>query len=38
MEYESAEEVARRWGVTARWVRALCRNRRIPGAQRMGRI
>ena len=38
VEYESAEEVARRWGVTARWVQALCRDRRIPGAQRLGRV
>ena len=38
MEYESAHDAARRWGVSARWVQALCRDRRIPGAKRMGRI
>lgn len=38
MEYESAEEAARRWGISARWVQALCRGRRIPGAQRLGRV
>ena len=38
MDYESAEEAARRWVVSARWVQALCRGRRIPGAQRLGRV
>lgn len=38
MDYESAEEAARRWGVSTRWVQALCRGRRIPGAQRLGRV
>ena len=38
MEYESAEIAAKRWGISARWVQALCRDRRIPGAKRMGRI
>jgi excisionase family DNA binding protein len=38
VEYESAEEAARRWGVSARWVQALCHSRRIPGAQRLGRV
>jgi len=38
MEYESAEKVARRWGVSARWVQALCRGRRISCAQRLGRV
>ena len=38
MEDESAEEAARRWGISARWVQALCHGRRIPGAQRLGRV
>lgn len=38
MEYEAAEETAKRWGVSARWVQALCRDRRIPGAKRLGRV
>ncbi len=38
MDYESADEAARRWGISARWVQALCRSRRIPGAQRLGRV
>jgi len=38
VDYESAEEAARRWGVSARWVQALCHGRRIPGAQRLGRV
>ena len=38
MEYESAEIAAKRWGISVRWVQALCRDRRIPGAKRMGRI
>ena len=38
VDYESAEEAARRWGVSVRWVQALCRGQRIPGAQRLGRV
>lgn len=38
MDYESAEEAARRWGVSARWVQALCRGQRIAGARRLGRV
>lgn len=38
MEYEAAEETAKRWGVSTRWVQALCRDRRIPGAKRLGRV
>lgn len=38
MEYESAEDTARRWDISVRWVQALCRARRIPGAKRLGRV
>lgn len=38
MEYEAAEETARRWGVSNRWVQALCHRHRIPGATRLGRV
>ncbi len=38
MEYESAADAAKRWGVSPRWVQALCRGRRIPGAKRLGRV
>ncbi len=38
MEYEAADEVAKRWGVSTRWVQALCRERRIPGAKQLGRV
>ncbi|NLX18714.1 MAG: helix-turn-helix domain-containing protein [Desulfobulbus sp.] len=38
MDYETAEEAAKRWGISVRWVQALCRGRRIPGAKQLGRI
>ena len=38
MDYESAEEAARRWVVSARWVQALWSGQRIHGAQRLGRV
>ncbi len=38
VEYEAVKEAAKRWGVSARWVQALCRGRRIPGARQLGRV
>jgi len=37
MEYVTAREIAEKWGVSLRYVQALCQKSRIPGAQRKGR-
>lgn len=38
MDYRSAEEMARRWGVSVRTVRSYCRLGKIPGAHQVGRV
>ena len=36
--YITAQEAAKKWGVTSRQVQILCKENRIPGASRMSRI
>ena len=36
--YLSVQEVARKWDISDRRVRALCENGQIPGAMKVGRI
>jgi len=36
--YITAQEAAKKWGVTPRQVQILCKENRIPGASRMSRI
>ena len=36
--YQSTQEIATRWGVSAAWVSALCKQGRIEGAVQNGRI
>ena len=36
--YLTAQEVAEKWGVTVRQVQILCKEERIAGAERMGKI
>lgn len=36
--YMTAQEAAERWGVTARQVQILCKENRVPEAQRVSRI
>lgn len=36
--YLTAQEVAGKWGITVRQVQILCKEERIAGAERMGKI
>ena len=36
--YITAQEAAKKWGVTSRQVQILCKENRVPGASRMSRI
>lgn len=36
--YMTAQEVAEKWGITVRQVQILCKEERIIGAERMGKI
>ena len=36
--YLTVQEVAEKWGVTVRQVQILCKQERIAGAERMGKI
>lgn len=36
MDYISAKEASRKWGVTVRWVQKCCKDGLIPGAARLG--
>ena len=36
--YMTAQETAEKWGVTVRQVQILCKEERIAGAERMGKI
>lgn len=38
MEFKTANEIARAWGVSARWVAMCARGGRIPGAAKVGKI
>ena len=36
--YITAQEVAKKWGVTSHQVQILCKENRVPGTSRMSRI
>ena len=36
--YITAQEAADKWGITVRQVQILCKDQRIEGAERMGKI
>lgn len=36
--YISVQEASEKWGVSPRQIQILCKNNRIPGATRLGRI
>ena len=36
--YITAQEAAKKWGVTSRQVQILCKENRVPGASRMSRV
>lgn len=36
--YITAQEAAKKWGVTSRQVQILCKENRVPGASRMSHI
>lgn len=38
MEYMTAKEAAKKWGITPRRVQSLCSEGRIEGAEHMGKI
>jgi hypothetical protein len=38
MEYMTAQEAAKKWGITKRRVQILCVEKRIEGAQRLGNM
>ncbi|EPY6472343.1 helix-turn-helix domain-containing protein [Clostridium sporogenes] len=38
MDYISAPEVAKKWGISERRVQKLCKENRIPGVVRFGRM
>jgi len=38
MEYMSAPETAKKWGISERRVQKLCEENRIPGVQRISRM
>lgn len=38
MEYISSKDLAKSWGVSAKWVQILCAQGRIPGTKKIGRI
>ena len=35
--YLSIKEIARKWGISERWVNQYCTDGRIPGAERFGK-
>ena len=38
LEYISAPEAAKKWGVSERWVQILCEQSRIPGVAKFSRM
>lgn len=38
MEYMTAKEAAKKWGVTTRRVQSLCAEGRIKGTERLGKV
>lgn len=38
LEYMSAPEAAKKWGISERWVEVLCSENRIPGAAKLSRM
>ena len=36
--YMTLKEASEKWGVSVRWVNAICLQNRIPGAERMGKM
>lgn len=37
-EYMTAQEAAKKWSVTLRWVQRLCKENRIDGAMNINRV
>ena len=36
--YITIKEASEKWGLSARWINAICSQNRIPGAEQVGRV